>query len=430
MKLAIIGSGIAGLVAAFRLRDDWDVTVFEAQDYAGGHTQTVDVELGGERHALDTGFIVFNEATYPHFTSLLNELSVASQPTTMGFSVRDDRTGLEYNGHSLDTLFAQRRNALRPQFYRLLADILRFHRAARRLVSSPDDGTTVGEFVGRGGYSRSFVEQYLLPMGSAIWSCPRGTFARFPIRFIAEFYDHHGLLRVLGRPTWRVVRGGSRTYVEALTRGFRDRIRLRTPVQRVWRTAERVMVQPRRGDAEAFDHVVFACHSDQALRILGSEATPAEREILSAFPYERNAAVLHTDPSVLPRARRAWASWNYRLRGDHEAPACVTYNLNILQGLRSAHTFCVTLNDDSEIAPASILKRMEYHHPVFTTHRAAAQARHAELLDANRTSYCGAYWRNGFHEDGVVSALAVVRALRSRAPATDSPSAFLAGAAP
>jgi predicted NAD/FAD-binding protein len=419
MQIAVIGSGIAGLVAAYRLHAEHDITVFEANDYAGGHTNTVDVEIDGESHAIDTGFIVFNDWTYPNFIALLDELGVASQPTTMSFSVRDDRTGLEYNGHSLNTLFAQRRNLLRPRFYRMLADILRFNREAHRLVRNHDNEMTVGEFLSRYGYSQSFAELYLLPMGAAIWSCPTGTFAQFPIRFIVDFYHNHGLLSILRRPTWRVIEGGSRTYVQAMTRGFQDRIRLRTPIAGVRRFTDRAVVQFRSGETRSFDHVIFACHSDQALRILGDDASAAEREILSKFPYERNVAVLHTDTSLLPKSRRAWASWNYRLRGDDAAPASVTYNMNILQRLRARQTFCVTLNDESRIAPAKVLRRFEYHHPVFTTQRAAAQARHGELLNVNRTSFCGAYWRNGFHEDGVTSALAVVEALRRAERASD-----------
>ena len=417
MKIAVIGAGISGLVAAYRLCSEHDITVFEANDYPGGHTNTVDVELDGERHAIDTGFIVFNDWTYPNFIALLDELGVASRPTTMSFSVRDERTGLEYNGHSLNTLFAQRRNLLRPSFYRMLADILRFNREARRsrrrmrrrdhrrripdsapILARRLPSTTCCRWARRSGPARS------------------GRLPQFPIRFIVDFYHNHGLLNVLRRPTWRVVEGGSRTYVQAMTRGFRDRIRLRTPVQSVRRFPNRVEVQPRGGPSESFDHVIFACHSDQALRILGDAATTPEREILSAFPYERNVAVLHTDVSLLPRTRRAWASWNYRLHGDDSCPASVTYNMNILQGIRSRHTFCVTLNDESRIAPERVLRRFEYHHPVFTTQRRSAQARHAELLNANRTSFCGAYWRNGFHEDGVVSALAVVNALRQNVP--------------
>lgn len=419
MRLAIVGSGISGLVAAYRLHPRHHVTVFEALDYVGGHTHTVDVEVAGDRRAIDTGFIVFNDWTYPNFIGLLRELDVSSHPTTMSFSVRDERTGLEYNGNSLSTLFAQRSNLFRPRFYRMLADIVRFNRDAKRLVTDCDEEVTVGEFLLRHRYSQEFAEQYLLPMGAAIWSCPTGTFSKFPIRFIVDFYHNHGLLSVFHRPTWHVVDGGSRSYVQAMTRGFADRIRLRTPVRQVQRDADHVLVQPVNGEPERFDHVIFACHSDQALAILGSDASPVERELLSAFPYSRNVAVLHTDASVLPTLRRAWASWNYRLTRTRDGglPATITYNMNILQGFQSPHTYCVTLNEGSAIDPRKVLGQFEYHHPVFTTKRAAAQARHAELIDQRRTSFCGAYWGNGFHEDGVNSALAVVRAFDEKSPA-------------
>lgn len=413
MKLAIVGSGISGLVAAYRLHADHEITLFEANDYLGGHTNTVDVELDGERHAIDTGFIVFNDWTYPNFIALLDELGVASKPTTMGFSVCNEQTGLEYNGETLNSLFAQRRNLLSPRFYRMLADIMRFNRQARRMVAQSSDETTVGEFLAQHQYSRAFIDQYLLPMGAAIWSCPTGTFSEFPIRFIVEFYQNHGLLSVVHRPTWRVVQGGSRTYVQAMTRTFRDRIRLQSPVQSIRRFASCVEVKLQGGQTERFDHVILACHSDQALQILGEHATPTEREVLGSFPYSHNVAVLHTDSAVLPQARRAWASWNYRLTksAGSTSAATVTYNMNILQGLKSRQTFCVTLNDESRIAPERVLRRFHYQHPIFTTRRAAAQARHKELLTANRTSFCGAYWGNGFHEDGVKSALAVVEVL-------------------
>lgn len=411
MNIAIIGGGVSGLAAAYWLHREYRVTLFEANDYAGGHTNTLDVSLDGERHAIDVGFIVFNERTYPNFIRLLDELGVPSRPTTMSFSVRDDRTGLEYNGHSLNTLFAQRRNLLRPAFYWMLADIVRFNAEAPRLVDDYSPETTVGEFLLRGDYSRQFVDQYLGPMGAAIWSCPTGTFARFPIRFVVEFFRNHGLLSLGGRPTWRVVEGGSRTYVEAMTRGFSSRIRLNCPIESVRRSASCVEVRPAGGAAEKFDQVVFACHSDEALALLGAQATPAEREILGEFPYSRNTAVLHTDSSVLPRRRRAWASWNYRLSDDDSAPPTLSYNMNMLQGLRSRHTFCVTLNDEARVAPERVLRRMAYRHPAFTAGRAAAQARYGELLGAQRSWYCGAYWGAGFHEDGVNSALAVVRAI-------------------
>ena len=269
---------------------------------------------------------------------------------------------------------------------------------------------TVGEFLKRYKYSAEFQNYYLLPMGAAIWSCPTGVFAEFPIRFIAEFYKNHGLLNVGDRPTWRVIKGGSQTYVRALIRGFEDRIRLNSPVLKVQRTKQSVQVSTAESN-EQFDHVIVACHSDQALRIIGSDSTKVEQEVLSEFPYSRNTAVLHTDTKMLPKRRLAWASWNYRIKQEDRALAGVTYNMSLLQQIESPHTFCVTLNGDEEIDPTKILQRYVYHHPVFTLNRAAAQARHSELLNSNRTSFCGAYWGNGFHEDGVVSALAVVRSL-------------------
>lgn len=423
MRIAIIGAGISGLVVARRLHRDHEIAVLEANEYVGGHTNTVDVVSDGRPLAIDTGFIVFNDWTYPHFCRLLDELGVATQPTEMSFSVRDDRTGLEYNGHSLSTLFAQPGNLLRPGFHRMLLDILKFNREARRLAvdGAGDDETTVGDFLRRRSYSRQFAEQYLLPMGAAIWSCPVGTLAEFPIRFLVDFFHQHGLLNVRHRPTWRVIQGGSRRYVEALTAPFRDRIRVATPVLRVRRSIDRVELTLPDGLTERYEHVVFACHSDQALRLLGAGATPLEREVLGAFPYSRNVAVLHTDSSLLPRARRAWASWNFRVTDDASAPPSVSYNMNILQGLRSRETLCVTLNAEAQIDPARILRRFEYHHPVFTTRRAAAQARHSELLLANRTSFCGAYWRNGFHEDGVVSGMRVAEAIQRLYGCLDGP---------
>lgn len=419
MKIAVIGSGISGLTAAYRLREQHEVTIFEAKDYLGGHTQTVDVTFAGEQHVIDTGFIVFNNRTYPHFCALLAELGVASRPTSMSFSVRCDRTGLEYNGTSLNGLFAQRSNLLRPRFYQMLRDILRFNREARQLVIEGDNresngNLTVGEYLDCRRYSREFVTYYFVPMGSAIWSCPGNRFTGFPIRFVAQFYHNHGLLSLRDRPTWRVVEGGSRSYVKAMQDRFGCRVdvRLRSPVQSVRRNRDIVAIQLRSGAVEHFDHVVFACHADQALRML-ADPRRAEREILAAFPYERNVALLHTDTGVLPRYRRTWASWNARIPAGDEPHATVTYCMNILQHLRSRHVFCVTLNGEHNVDPARVIRRFDYEHPVFTSRRDAAQARQHELLNANRSSFCGAYWRNGFHEDGVVSALAVCRALES-----------------
>jgi len=414
MKIAIIGAGVSGLVAAYRLHHRHQVTVFEANDYPGGHAQTVRVDVDGESFDLDTGFMVFNNWTYPEFNRLLDTLQVKSRATTMSFSVRDEQSGLEYNGSSLNALFAQRGNLLRRKFYRMLVDILRFNQLAKSTAQDLSDKTTVQEFVRQHRLSQAFTDFYLLPMGAAIWSCPPGKFAEFPVRFIAEFYRNHGLLNLRSRPTWSVVAGGSRVYVDALTREFRDHIRLDCPIANVHRMTDYVVIKPLHGPAEPYDHVIFACHSDQALKILADGATSKEREILSAFPYQKNLAVLHTDTSLLPQNRRAWACWNYRLRtGERNTAANVTYNLNLLQGIAARRTFCVTLNDDSTINPQLILKKIEYHHPVFTTERASAQARHSELINSNRTSFCGAYWGNGFHEDGVVSGLKVASSLET-----------------
>lgn len=404
MRIAIVGSGISGMVCAYLLQREHQVVVYEANDYIGGHTHTVDVQVAGRNLAVDTGFIVFNERTYPNFCALMQRLGVASQPTSMSFSVRCDRCGLEYAGNSLSTFFAQRRNIVNPRHYRMLRDILRFHEHAVAVVDQLSHDQTVAEFTADNGYSRGFVEHYLLPMGAAIWSCPMATFERFSMRFIIEFYRNHGMLQVHNRPIWRTICGGSKRYVERLTHGIRDQIRLSTPVKSVERSEDGVEIVHRWG-SESFDEVIFACHSDQALALL-AEPTPQEQEVLAKFPYSRNVALLHTDDSVLPRRRSVWSSWNYRLPADDEVRPCVTYNMNILQQLDTQETVCVSLNDEF-VAPDQVLGRFVYHHPVFTTERHSAQARHRELIRSSRTSFCGAYWGNGFHEDGVNSALAV-----------------------
>lgn len=413
VKIAIVGSGISGLTCAHLLHPRHEITLFEAADYIGGHTHTISVAAASGPVAVDTGFIVYNDRTYPNFIGLLDQLGIESRPTSMGFSVHCDRCGLEYSGASLGTLFAQRRNLFRLSHYRLLSDILRFNRESLAVLDELGDDVTLAEFLARRRYSTGFCEHYLLPMGAAIWSCPMSVFAQFPLRFVIEFYRNHGLLQVRNRPTWRVIAGGSRSYVDRLVRPFRDRVRLNTPVQEVRRSESAVIVQTAAA-AEAFDEVILACHSDQALRLL-ARPTPLERELLSEFPYGRNTAVLHTDASVLPRLRSTWSSWNYHIPAAAEVRPTVTYNMNILQHLEMPETCCVTLNDPGRINPQLVLGEFEYAHPIFTVRRGAAQRRHSELIRRHRTSFCGAYWGHGFHEDGVNSALAVCRAFEVRA---------------
>lgn len=409
MKIAVLGTGISGLVAAYLLHRQHDLTVFEANDYVGGHTNTIKVETENGPVFVDAGFIVHNDWTYPNFIRLLETLGVETRPTSMSFSVTSAQTGLEYSSASINCQFAQRRNFLRPSFYRLLLDILRFNREALSLLEdSVNDTLTVGEYLRQRGWSQSFRDHYLVPMAGAIWSASPKQLEQFPIRFILEFYRNHGMLNVFKRPQWRVIAGGSYRYVEALTAGFRDRIRLRCPVHGIRRTGDGVLVQPREGREERFDHVIVACHADQALRLL-RDPSALEQDLLSAFPYQRNEAVLHTDTSLLPRNRRAWASWNYRVPKEDQSAVAVTYNMNILQGLQTPDVYCVTLNETSAIDPIRIVRRITYHHPTYNARQAEAQRRHQEVINVRRTSYCGAYWGYGFHEDGVRSALEVCK---------------------
>ncbi|AKJ96761.1 FAD-dependent oxidoreductase [Pseudomonas chlororaphis] len=407
MRIAIIGSGIAGLTCAHLLSRKHEVTVFEAAEWVGGHTHTVDVAWRGEHYAIDTGFIVFNDWTYPNFIRLLDQLKVASRPTEMSFSVHDPLTGLEYNGHDLNTLFAQRRNLVSPGFWGMLRDILRFNRQALADLDEQriDASTTLGSYLRAQGYGQRFIEHYIVPMGAAIWSMSPADMLDFPLQFFVRFCRNHGLLSVNQRPQWRVIEGGSRSYIAPLCQPFAQRIRLNCKVHRVSRDEVGVTLTSAAGP-ERFDSVVFACHSDQALALLEAPS-PQERAVLGAIRYADNDVVLHTDSRLLPRRRRAWASWNYRLGGSDQAPAAVTYNMNILQGIQASETFCVSLNQTALVDPAKIIARFQYAHPQYSLAASAAQADHAQLQGQQLSYYCGAYWGNGFHEDGVVSALKV-----------------------
>ena len=411
-KIAVIGSGIAGLSAAHVLNREHEVSLFEANDYLGGHTHTQDVELAGKVYPVNTGFIVFNDWTYPNFIKLMDQLGVESEASDMSFSVRCENTGLEYNGTSLNSLFAQRLNIIKPKFLFMVKDILRFNKQTVELLNSNavDDDQTLGQFVKEHGYSDAFVNYYIVPMGAAIWSASVDVMMDFPLRFFLKFFNNHGMLSVDDRPQWRVIKEGSRSYIEPITRTFKDRIHLNTPIKHVKRHNNGVEIITEQGDIHHFDQVVFACHSDQALAML-PEPTREESEVLGALPYQNNHVVLHTDERLMPKKKLAWAAWNYHIPQRANDCAMVTYNMNILQNFDDApETLLVTLNRSQEIDPRKVIAKFEYTHPVFTQDGVKAQARHGEISGKNRTHYCGAYWFNGFHEDGVKSGLRVAEA--------------------
>ena len=407
LKIAIIGSGIAGNTIAHYLHAKHDITVFEAESYIGGHTHTHQVQHEGKTVNVDTGFIVFNDRTYPHFINLLNELNVAWQPSSMSFSVRCENTGLEYNGTSLNSLFAQRINLFKPSFHRMIRDILRFNKTSLELLADGNE-IKLGDYLRQGNYSQQFIDQYIVPMGAAIWSTDATQMLSFPARFFVRFFHHHGMLTVNDRPEWRTISGGSASYVYALTTPFKHKIRLNTPVESVRRLKTSVRVKPINGEEEKFDFVFFACHSDQALKML-LDKTAEETQILGAIPYQENTIFLHHDINLMPKRKLAWAAWNYHVTNPASNKVAVTYNMNILQGLQSVEPLLVTLNHTHDIHPDKVIKRLTYMHPVYTLAGAAAQARHSEISGINRTAYAGAYWRNGFHEDGVVSALEALK---------------------
>ncbi len=409
MNIAIIGSGISGLTSAYLLNRSHEITLFEASDRIGGHTHTEDVSVDGQRHAVDMGFIVFNDWTYPNFIRLLGQIGVGFKPTQMSFSVTDPDSGLEYNGNTLNSLFAQRRNLLSPGFWGMLRDILRFNKQARRDL---DEGRiaadiTLDQYLKANGYGERFILHYIVPMGAAIWSMSMADMLGFPLQFFIRFFKNHGLLSVNNRPQWQVIEGGSSAYIKPLTASFKDNIRLNCPVTRVERDEEGVVIHSAAG-SERFDKVIFACHSDQALKLL-AKPSDAESSILGALPYADNEVVLHTDTRLLPVRKLAWASWNYRLGGPGHTRAAVTYDMNILQGIQSATTFCVSLNQSAGISPGNVLAKTTFAHPQYSLAAVAAQNRWEELDGAQHTWYCGAYWASGFHEDGVVSALRVAR---------------------
>ena len=413
-RIAIIGTGISGLTSAHLLHTDHDITVFEANDYIGGHTATKDVEINGEAFAIDTGFIVFNDWTYPNFIKLMDKLGVQRQPTEMSFSVTSDKHNIEYNGNNLNTLFAQRRNLLRPRFWRIVRDILKFNKLCKAAIDNgqPTEGKTLLGFIQENKLSDDFANFYILPMCAAIWSASVEQTKQFPLKFFLQFFHNHGLLNINDRPQWYTLIGGSREYIAPLIKGFEKDIKLSTPVKTVRKRDDGTIdVVVANDNVHNFDHVIFACHSDQALRMLDSP-TQDHIDILGNIPYAENDVVMHTDTCQLPRRKLAWASWNYLLSdnpGQASAPASLTYDMNILQCIDADVTFCVTLNNTDAIDPEKILGRYQYAHPQYSDNMVAAQSKRTSICGKDNLHFCGAYWYNGFHEDGVKSALDVCR---------------------
>lgn len=408
--IAIIGSGISGLTAAYLLSKKHQVTVFEKNSKVGGHTATVDIEKNGQSYAIDTGFIVFNDKTYPNYLALLAEIDIGKQATEMSFSVHNCKTGLEYNGHNLNTLFAQRRNIFNPRFWVLVKEILRFNKLCKAIYHQGNyqNGYSLGEFLKDNNFSDFFSEHYILPMGAAIWSSSLAQMESFEFRFFVQFFHNHGLLNIADRPQWYVIPKGSRSYLTPLCAPFKENIKLNSDISGITRSDNKVHLHFNNAPSETFDDVVIACHSDQALALL-NDPTTEEQAVLSAMPYSENSVVLHTDKKLLPERENAWASWNYQLSNDRNKAASVTYNMNILQGIKSTETFCVTLNQKEDIDPSKILGEYIYHHPVFSSQSIKAQKKRTAICGLNHTHFAGAYWHNGFHEDGVKSAVEVAK---------------------
>lgn len=412
MKIAIVGSGIAGLGAAWLLSRQHEVVLFESQNRLGGHTHTHQISRFGRDYSIDTGFIVFNPENYPHLTRMFDQLGVESQATTMGFSVHDGGSGLEYNATNLNAMFCQRSNLLSPRFLRMVREILRFYRECPALLDEPGDGPTLGDYLATNGYSKLFIDDHLVPMACALWSSPSRRIVDFPAKYLVRFMANHRMLQVQGRPDWRVVTGGSSSYITAMQSQWRASVRLDTPVKTLRRTEADVVLSTAAGD-ESFDQVVLACHADDALAIL-SDPSDEESSVLGAMGFQDNDTVLHTDARILPKRRAAWAAWNAYVPADPAEHCTVSYCMNLLQSIESPEPFIVTLNRSADIDPSKVIARMNYRHPVYDHASVAAQARRKEINGVRRTWYAGAYWGFGFHEDGLRSSVEVATAMGVR----------------
>ena len=409
MKIAIVGTGISGLTCAYLLNHKHKITIFEKNNYVGGHTHTHSINNGSKIISIDSGFIVYNEKTYPNFIKLLDKLKVERQKTTMGFSVKSINRNLEYAGNSINSLFAQRINIIRPSFIKMIIEILIFNKKANKDLSKLNLDITLEEYLSNNNFSKTFINNYIIPMGAAIWSTKAESILKFPAKFFIQFFYNHSLLKIKHRSDWWVIKGGSKQYVNKLIKNFKNKIRLNTSVQYIRRTNGKIFIKNNATNKEElFDAVIIATHSDQGLKML-SDPSKDEREILGAIQYQKNKTLLHTDSSLLPKRKLAWASWNYNLDHNLNKPVTLTYNMNILQTLDELKTYCVSLNNIEKINKNKILKKISYEHPLFTSLGIKSQKRKYKINGINNTYYCGAYWYNGFHEDGVVSALDVCK---------------------
>ncbi len=406
MKIAIIGSGISGNTLAYYLNPHHQITLFESNDRIGGHSHTHHIDIFNQKVSVDTGFIVFNKKTYPNFLKLLHELKVPYENSAMSFSVKDSQKDFEYNGTSLNALFAQRKNFMNPRFYKMISEILRFNKSSIILLSS-DEEISLGDYLKREGYSDFFKKYYILPMGSAIWSSNIKTMMEFPAKFFIQFFNNHGMLNINDRPQWLTISGGSINYVNKMIEPFRKKIKLNQNIKYVERKKDHIAIH-HKDRIEKFDWVFFACHSDEALKLIKSPGLH-EKNILKAIPYTDNEVVLHYDDHFMPKRKLAWAAWNYHIDHNANSPASLTYNMNILQNLKTEAPLLVTLNPMQKINKKKIIKTLSYAHPQYSLRSIEAQSKYHLISGVNRTSFAGAYWGNGFHEDGVKSALDAIQ---------------------
>ena len=406
MKIAIVGSGISGNSLAYTLSKEHDITLFEKNNRLGGHSHTHEIISQGKKINVDTGFIVFNKKTYPLFTKLLDELNVHYEKSDMSFSVFSKDRNFEYNGTTLNTLFSQRKNIFNYKFIKMIYEIIKFNKVALTLLSAKTE-ISLETFLRQNNFSDYFCKNYILPMGSAIWSSNINSMLKFPAVFFVKFFNNHGMLNINDRPQWLTVTNGSKEYVEKLTASIKKNIRLNCPVKAVKRNKDSVEVKSSDG-TEIFDYIFFACHSDEALKLI-IDPSAQEKEVLSSIPYSKNEVTLHTDESIMPNNKLTWAAWNYNIDSTNDMPIALTYNMNILQNLKTQQTILVTLNDNGNINPEKVLKKINYDHPLFSLRSVEAQKNYGIISGVNRTGYAGAYWGNGFHEDGISSAYNAIK---------------------